>query len=86
MLSFITNLFEIPIATMSQFSYKNLIHRVFCAEFNQFQRISATEAWSLFLSASNHQYLLGENPAVGRYLTAAVVGMLIAILVETLVG
>ncbi|MFN5854830.1 MAG: hypothetical protein ACK456_02845 [Pseudanabaenaceae cyanobacterium] len=71
---------------MSQFSYSHLMRKIFCPEFNRFERISATEAWSLFLSASNHQYLLGEHPAIGRYLTATVFGMLMAILIEAIVG
>ncbi|MEI6427685.1 MAG: hypothetical protein WCO45_04735 [Pseudanabaena sp. ELA607] len=61
------------------------MRKIFCSEFNQFQRINATQAWSLFLSVSNHQHLLGDNPAIGRYLTVGILGMLMAVLVEIIV-
>jgi len=45
--------------------------KIFTPEFNQFETINATQAWSLFFTISASDRLLGENPAVGRYITLA---------------
>jgi topoisomerase IA-like protein len=55
--------------------------KIFTPEFNQFETINATQAWSLFFTISASDRLLGEDPAVGRYITLALFS---AILTEIL--
>jgi topoisomerase IA-like protein len=45
--------------------------KIFTPEFNQFETINATQAWSLFFTIRASDRLLGEDPAVGRYITLA---------------
>lgn len=55
---------------------------VFRPDFNNFQEISATEAWSMFFTASNDRTALGNNPELGGFFT----NLLIAIVVAGAVG
>ncbi len=40
---------------------------VFSDDFNSFEPINSTQAWSLFLTASHEDTLLGENPQTGNF-------------------
>jgi hypothetical protein len=59
---------------------------IFNTEFNHFQKINATEAWSLFFSASNQNRLLGSDTKTGNYLTFALLGGMIAYVIEMIVS
>jgi hypothetical protein len=59
---------------------------IFNPEFNQFQTISTTEAWSLFFSASNKDRLLGSDSKTGNYLTFALFGAVIAYAIEIVIS
>jgi hypothetical protein len=59
---------------------------IFSPEFNHFQNISATEAWSLFFSASNQDQLLGVDSKTGNYLTFALLGAVIAGAIEIVIA
>jgi hypothetical protein len=58
---------------------------IFNAEFNRFQKINATEAWSLFFSASNKNRLLGSDTKTGNYFTFMLFGGVIAYAIETII-
>ncbi len=51
---------------------------VFSSEFNNFERINANQAWSLFFTAGKEDQKLGSNPEAGRFLTYMLVGIGIA--------
>jgi hypothetical protein len=59
---------------------------IFNPEFNHFQTISATEAWSLFFSASNNDRLLGSDRKTGNYFTFGLLGAAIAYAIEIVVS
>jgi hypothetical protein len=59
---------------------------IFNNEFNHFQKINATEAWSLFFSASNQNRLLGSDTKTGNYFTFALLGGTIAYVIEMIVS
>lgn len=59
---------------------------IFNAEFNRFQNISATQAWSLFFSASNKDRLLGSDSKTGNYLTFGLFGAVVAYAIEMVVS
>ncbi len=59
---------------------------IFNPEFNHFQTISATEAWSLFFSASNKDRLLGSERKTGNYLTFGLFGAVIAYAIEIVIS
>jgi hypothetical protein len=59
---------------------------IFNPEFNHFQKINATEAWSLFFSASNKNQLLGLNTKTGNYFTVGLFGAAIAYALEIVVA
>ncbi len=52
--------------------------KIFTPEFNQFESINATQAWSLFFSISSTDEILGQKRSVGRYITLGLVSALIA--------
>ncbi|MBD2148535.1 hypothetical protein H6F44_00070 [Pseudanabaena sp. FACHB-1277] len=54
----------------------------FREDFNQFARLSATQAWSLFFTASREDSALGLSRAAGRFWT----GLLVATAIESIVG
>jgi hypothetical protein len=58
---------------------------IFNPEFNRFQNISATQAWSLFFSASNKDRLLGSDTTTGNYLTFGLLGAAVAYAIEIVV-
>jgi hypothetical protein len=41
----------------------------FQPEFNNFQKITPAQAWSLFFTASNKDRLFGNDPKAGRFFT-----------------
>jgi len=55
---------------------------IFTANFNKFQPINSTQAWSLFLTGCKNDNSLGKNPMIGKYLTVAILGAMIAQIVE----
>jgi hypothetical protein len=59
---------------------------IFSTEFNRFQNISATQAWSLFFSASNKDRLLGSNSKTGNYFTFGLLGAVAACAIEIVVS
>jgi hypothetical protein len=59
---------------------------IFNPEFNRFQKINATEAWSLFFSASNKDRLLGSDRQTGNYFTFGLLGAAIAYALEIVVS
>jgi len=66
--------------------YNQNIVPIFNPEFNRFQNISATQAWSLFFSASNEDRLLGSNSKTGNYLTFGLLGAAVAYAIEIVVA
>jgi hypothetical protein len=54
----------------------------FREDFNNFAKLSATQAWSLFFTASREDSALGLSRAAGRFWT----GLLIASIVESILG
>jgi hypothetical protein len=78
------------IVTLSQKPHTCMNHQntapIFSAEFNRFQKINATEAWSLFFSASNKDQLLGSDRQTGNYFTFALLGAVISYALEIVVS
>ena len=58
---------------------------IFNAEFNRFQKIGETQAWSLFFSASNKDRLLGSDSKTGNYLTFGLLGAAVAYAIEIVI-
>ena len=58
---------------------------IFNPEFNHFQKIGATQAWSLFFSASNKDLLLGSDSKTGNYLTFGLLGAAVAYAIEIVI-
>ena len=54
----------------------------FSLAFNNFQQITATQAWSMFFSVSKTDSMFGSNPAIGRLLTIALFAAMIASAIE----
>lgn len=57
---------------------------IFTTSFNKFQSINATQAWSLFLTGCKKDDFLGKNPMIGKYLTVAILGAIIAQILEAI--
>ncbi|TYQ24404.1 hypothetical protein PseudUWO311_19040 [Pseudanabaena sp. UWO311] len=55
---------------------------IFTSSFNRFQTINATQAWSLFLTACKKDDSLGKDPMIGKYVTVALLGAIIAQILE----
>ncbi|ELS30247.1 MULTISPECIES: hypothetical protein [Pseudanabaena] len=69
--------------TKFDFSGENLFKPIaFREDFNQFARLSETQAWSLFFTASREDSALGFSRAAGRFWT----GLLVATVVEAILG
>jgi len=69
--------------TKFDFSGKNLFTPIaFREDFNQFARLSETQAWSLFFTASREDNALGFSRTAGRFWTSLVV----ATVVEAILG
>ncbi|MGF1574546.1 MAG: hypothetical protein ACFCU9_01170 [Cyanophyceae cyanobacterium] len=60
--------------------------KIFTPEFNQFETINATQAWSLFFTVSSTDGILGQRASVGRYITLALFSGLIAGILQTTLG
>jgi hypothetical protein len=59
---------------------------IFTPSFNQFQIINSTQAWSLFLTGCKKDDSLGKNPMIGKYVTVALLGAMIAQVVEAVLS
>lgn len=57
---------------------------IFTSRFNRFQTINATQAWSLFLTVCKTDDSLGKNPMIGKYVTVALLGAIIAQILEAI--
>jgi hypothetical protein len=57
---------------------------IFTSSFNRFQTINATQAWSLFLTVCKKDDSFGENPMIGKYVTVALLGAIIAQILEAI--
>jgi hypothetical protein len=57
---------------------------IFTSSFNRFQTINATQAWSLFLTVCKKDDSLGKNPMIGKYVTVAILGAIIAQILEAI--
>jgi hypothetical protein len=57
---------------------------IFTPNFNKFQSINATQAWSLFLTGCKKDDSFGKNPMIGKYLTVAILGAVIAQILEAI--
>jgi len=69
--------------TKFDFSSKDLFTPIaFREDFNQFARLSQTQAWSLFFTASREDNALGFNRSVGRFWT----GLVAAVVIESILG
>ena len=69
--------------TIFDFSGENLFTPIaFREDFNQFARLSETQAWSLFFTASREDNALGFKRAVGRFWT----GLVVAVVIESILG
>ncbi len=69
--------------TKFDFSGKNLFTPIaFREDFNQFARLSETQAWSLFFTASREDSALGFSAVTGKFWT----GFIIATVVEAIIG
>jgi hypothetical protein len=54
----------------------------FREDFNRFARLSETQAWSLFFTASREDNALGFSRTAGRFWT----GLIVAAVVESIIG
>ncbi len=69
--------------TKFDFNGKNLFTPIaFREDFNQFARLSKTQAWSMFFTASREDNALGFSKNIGRFCT----GLFIASVVEAVQG
>jgi len=69
--------------TKFDFSGANLFTPiVFREDFNQFARLSETQAWSMFFTASREDNALGFSKTAGMFWT----GLVIASVVEAILG
>ncbi len=69
--------------TKFDFSGKNLFTPIaFRDDFNQFARLSETQAWSLFFTASREDNALGFDRTAGRFWT----GLVVASIIEAIIG
>lgn len=51
---------------------------VFRPDFNHFETINATQAWSLFFTASQEDKALGFSPEAGRFFNRALFAAVVA--------
>jgi hypothetical protein len=54
-------------------------------EFNQFENISATQAWSLFFTGSHEDTSLGKSKVVGIFWNILLIGTIVAGIVSVLI-
>lgn len=57
---------------------------LFTSSFNRFQPINSTQAWSLFVTGCKKDDSFGKNPMIGKYITVAILGAIVAQIVETI--
>ncbi len=62
------------------------VAKIFTPEFNQFETINATQAWSLFFTISSSDQLLGQKPVIGRYITLALFSGILTGILNVLVA
>ncbi len=71
--------------TKFDFSGKYLFLPIaFREDFNNFARLSATQAWSLFFTASQDDTALGNNKQIGRLWTIFLISSVVASIIEVL--
>jgi hypothetical protein len=58
---------------------------VFRSEFNHFENISATQAWSLFFTASHRDTSFGESMEAGRFWNLLLLGAVSASILAAVV-
>jgi hypothetical protein len=69
--------------TKFDFSGKELFTPIaFREDFNRFARLSETQAWSMFFTASREDNALGLGRNAGRFCT----GLIVAVIVESIIG
>jgi hypothetical protein len=65
--------------TDTDFRHSTLFGPVaFRPDFNNFQPINASQAWSLFFTGSNEDKNLGANPETGRFFTNALIAIVVS--------
>jgi hypothetical protein len=58
---------------------------IFSPNFNNFENISQTQAWSLFFAFGRNADLLGSGRSNGRFLTLFVTASVVAAVAEVLI-
>ncbi|MEE3717661.1 hypothetical protein V2H45_13050 [Tumidithrix elongata RA019] len=58
---------------------------VFLDDFNKFAPISATQAWSLFFTASREDTALGTNPEAGKFWSYTLIASAVTGILATLI-
>jgi hypothetical protein len=61
------------------------IPMAFRTEFNHFENISATQAWSLFFTASHEDTYLGKSLGVGRFWNILLTSIIVASILNILI-
>ncbi|MEA5571137.1 hypothetical protein [Calothrix sp. UHCC 0171] len=56
---------------------------VFRADFNHFEKINATQAWSIFFTRGREDKALGRNLTVGRFFNLSLMAIAIASILWT---
>jgi hypothetical protein len=57
----------------------------FRSEFNHFETITATQAWSLFFTASHEDQSLGSSLGAGRFWNLLLIGAVVASIINVIV-
>lgn len=58
---------------------------IFSPNFNNFENISQTQAWSLFFAFGRNSNLLGSGRSNGRFFTLFLTASVVAAIVEVLI-
>ncbi len=59
---------------------------IFSPNFNDFENISETQAWSLFFAFGRNTDLLGSSRFNGRFCTLSLTAVIVATIVEVLIS
>jgi hypothetical protein len=59
---------------------------IFSPNFNNFENISATQAWSLFFAFGRNTGLLGTGRFNGRFCTLSLTAAIVAAILEVLIS
>jgi hypothetical protein len=59
---------------------------IFSSNFNDFENISQTQAWSLFFAFGRNADLLGSSRFNGRFFTISLTAVVVATIVEVLIS